>query len=248
MIMNKTRLLALVIALLVFAVGPACANQFTEELVEPCLRSDSAFPKPAVSGPYDYRSPANRSNVRMVEANHFTPPIENLIRGRTGTLAGEFSFVLHGFPNHHRALASLSRYGLRENAAQPGNLDYTVDCYFQRALRFRPDDLIVRMLFADYLNKIKRNDDAKLQLDYVRGAAADNPLTQYNVGLLYFQIGRYKEALAQAHLAMSMGMPRTDLKEKLQAKNLWIEPVIPQGGPASAAPAASEAAASAPAS
>ena len=246
--MNKTSFGLWVISLTVLSVGPACANQFAEELVEPCLRSDSAFPKPAVGGPFDYRSPANRPNVRMVEANHFTPQIENLVRGRTGTLAGELSFVLHGFPNHHRALASLSRYGLRENAAQPGNLDYTVDCYFQRALRFRPDDLIVRMLFADYLGKIKRNDDAKLQLDYVRGAAPDNPLTQYNVGLLYFQIGRYKEALAQAHLAMSMGMPRTDLKEKLQAKNLWTDPATAQGGAAGAAPAASGAAASAPGS
>ena len=240
--------MALTITLLVFFVGPARANQITEELVEPCLRSDSAHPRPAVSGPYDYRSPANRGIVRMVETNHFTQQVENLVRGRTGPLAGEFSFVLHGFPNHHRALASLSRYGLRENSAQPGNLDYTVDCYFQRALRFRPDDLIVRMLFADYLSKIKRSDDASLQLDYVRGAAPDNPLTQYNVGLLYFQIGRYKDALAQAHLAMSMGMPRTDLKEKLQAKNLWTDPATGQSGAAGAAPAASGAAASAPGS
>ena len=34
-----------------------------------------------------------------------------------------------------------------------------LDCYFQRAIRFRPDDVVVRMLFASYLLKDGRRTD-----------------------------------------------------------------------------------------
>lgn len=170
----------------------------------------------------------------MVESNHFAPFIENLQHGRTGTLAQELSFVLHGFPNHHRALASLIRWAERDKSNQPGKLDYTVDCYFQRALVFRPDDLIVRMLFADHLIRRRQEKDAAAQLEYVVAAAPDNPFTQYNVGLLYTQMGRYPEALIQAHRAIALGSQRTALKEKLKAQGQWQEPVEMSDSAASA--------------
>ncbi len=216
---------------LVLAAAPAMAQAFAE----PCARSET-FPRPAVNGPYDYRN--QRAALNMVESNHFIPQIENLVRGKTGTLAQELSFVLHGFPNHHRALVSLSRYGLREKSATPGNLDYTVDCYFQRALVFRPDDHIVRMLYADYLSRTNRAQEAAAQLDYVRETAGDNPMTHYNAGLLYLQIGRYAEALAQEHRAAALGMPRTELRDKLKAQGKWAEPTAAAAAaPASAASA-----------
>lgn len=211
--------------------APVAAQGFKE----PCARSDT-FARPAVNGPFDYRN--QRSALQMVENNHYIPQIENLVRGKTGTLASEHSFVLHGFPNHHRALASLARYGLREKSATPGNLDYTVDCYFERALVFRPDDYIVRMLFADYLTRTNRIPEAAAQLDYVRNTVDDNPMTHYNIGLLYFQMGRYTEALAQEHRAAALGMPRTDLRDRLKAQGKWAEPAP---SAASAAPAASAA-------
>lgn len=227
-------LIGILLAALAACATPVLAQQ---EFVEPCTRSE-VFPRPATGGPFDYRN--QRQALRGVESNHFTPQIENLVRGRTGTLAGELSFMLHAFPNHHRALASVARYSFREKSAQPGGLDYSVDCYFERALRFRFDDLIVRMLYADYLGRTQREALAVSQLVYVKQAAPDNPLTQYNVGLLYFQVGRYEEARAQAVTAEALGMVRTDLRDKLKAMGKWTDApagALPADIPASAASA-----------
>jgi predicted Zn-dependent protease len=95
------------------------------------------------------------------------------------------------------------------------------------------------MLYAEQLGRTKREDEAVAQLERVKVASPDNPVTQYNIGLLYFQFGRYKEALAQAHRAATLGMPRTELMEKLKSKGQWAEP--PTAGdavvPAASAPA-----------
>lgn len=213
---------------LVLTAAPAHAQATpTAAIQEPCARRDT-FPRPAVNGPFDYR--LGGGNLGMVESNHFSPEIENLVRGRTGTLAQELSFVLHGFPNHHRALASVSRYALRERSPTPGQLDYTVDCYFARALRFRPDDHIVAMLYADFLTKSRRGGEAVQQLDGVsQSPAANNPLTSYNLGLLYLEAGRPELALTMAHRAMAQGNPRTGLADALRAKGQWKDPAAGDG-------------------
>ncbi|MDE1925779.1 MAG: hypothetical protein KGI36_01170 [Burkholderiales bacterium] len=234
-------------------VGHAAWGQVhAENLVEPCARTNS-FAVPAAAGPFDFRT-ISPGFISMTEANHFTPNIENLEHGNTGTLAEELSFLLHAMPNFPRGLAALTRYSLREHSTQPGNLDFSVDCYYLRAIRFRPNDLIVRMLFADYLIKWNRIPEAAAQLDAVRGADTDNPMTHYNLGLLYFEIKRYKDALEQAHIAMALGMERDDLKKKLVAVGQWTDPAPPEAAASAASatsaptPAASTAAASAVAS
>ena len=225
------------------ALGQAQAAD-NPNFVEPCARTDS-FPSPAVNGPFDYRTGGAR--LKMVESNHFAPQIENLVRGRTGTLAQEFSFLLHGFPNHHRGLAAISNYALREHKPQPGNLDYSVECYFLRAMRFQPDDHVVRMLFADYLWKINRTADAVQYLDQVQKApVSENPITAYNLGLLYLEMGRFDQALIQAHKADELGNPRTGLRDALQAKGKWVAPPAANSStPAKVDPAASMPAAAA---
>lgn len=220
-------------ALLGLALVSSCALAAPDRVfIEPCQRTES-FPMPATRGPFDYRN--TPGTLAMVESNHFTPQVETLLRGKTGPFVTDLSFVLHAFPNHHRALAALVRYGEKEKSRQPGNLDYSIDCYFERALRFRSDDNIVRMLYVDYLGRTKRESDALTQLLVVKASAQDNPITQYNVGLLYFQLGRYAEAREQAHLAMAAGVQRTDLMEKLKAKGQWQEPSASVAPPAASA-------------
>lgn len=227
--------------LLCGALGTAQAFE-TGNFVEPCARNDS-FPRPAVNGPFDYRK--GGGTLRMVESNHFAPQIENLVRGRTGTLAQELSFVLHGYPNHHRALVSISRYALRERNPAPGNLDYTVDCYYARAMRFQPDDHIVKMLYADYLTKTKRSKEALQYLDAVAASPAGESLvTAYNLGLQYLDLGQTDQALAQAHKAMALGNARTGLADALRAKGKWVDPAPAAAAPASDAASRPAAAAS----
>lgn len=70
-------------------------------------------------GPFDYRY---KTSVKtelgdahsMVEGAHFTPQIEQLIRGKTAVEPGpDIDYTLRAFPNHHRALLSMSRLALR---------------------------------------------------------------------------------------------------------------------------------------
>lgn len=173
-------------------------------------------------GPYDYRN--ERHKLIIVESAHFTPSVEALIAGSTGDLNKDLNYTLLSSPNHHRALVSLSRLSTRTKDPQPRGFSWPIECYFERALRFRADDSIVRMIFAQYLGQHKRVDEAVVQLNAVLQASADNPLTQYNAGLIFFDMGLYDRALTQAHVARKMGLERPDLADMLKKANRWQEP------------------------
>jgi len=188
-------------------------------------------------GPFDYRT--DRSKLDVVESHHFTPVVEALIRGSTNTLPGaDLDYTLRAFPNHHKALLSMVRYGEKMKSPHPSGTGYPVECYFERALRFRPEDTVVRMIYATYLFKISRTPDALQQLAKATKDAGDNPFTHYNIGLIYFDLKEYDEALAQAYKAIELGFPRTVLRDQLQSVGKWVEPSIksaPQGVPNSVA-------------
>ena len=185
-------------------------------------------------GPYDYRT--DRDKLPIVEAAHFTPEVESLIRGKSGYLGGDLDYTLRAFPNHHRALISMMRFGDRVKGPRVPSAQYDVECYFVRGVTFRPDDVTARMLFATFLNSKNRKPEALRQLELVRTLAGDNPFTHYNLGLVYFDVGAFDKALAQAHRAHELGFPRPELADKLKAANRWAEPM-----PAPAAQAASAA-------
>ncbi|MBX3644794.1 MAG: ABC transporter permease [Rubrivivax sp.] len=196
-------------------------------------------------GPFDYRT--DRDKLPVVERRHFTPAIEGLMNHQVD-VAGNLSYTLQAFPNHHRALLALSRFGIREKSTRPGRmLPYTIDCFFDRAMRFRPDDVIVRVLFAQYLSGTARKDLALQELDQAVVYAGDNAWSQYNIGLAYFELGQYDKARAQATKASELGFDRTELKDMLTAKGQWRDEPRSMG-PASAASAASASATADPAS
>jgi tetratricopeptide (TPR) repeat protein len=175
-------------------------------------------------GPFDYRT--HREQIqRVVEPYHFTPGVEALVRGQSTTkIAGDISYLMRTSPNHHRGLLTIMRLAEREKSNHPQDLQYSVDCYFERASRFVPDDTIVRILYAQYLQKLKRNADAERQLDLALGYAGDNGFTHYNIGLAFFELGKYDRALEQAHLARKLGFDRNDLAEMLKREKQWKEP------------------------
>lgn len=177
-------------------------------------------------GPYDYR--VNRGEtLENVEKYHFTPNVENLLSGITTTtreMAADVGYTLRAFPNHHRALLAMMRLGERHKADMPPAATYTVECYFIRGIRFAHDDTVVRGLYAQYLIKHNRKDDAIRQLEAAATYAADNPLSHYNIGLLYFDLGKYDRSLEEAHKAQALGLQRTDLAQMLKRVNKWQEP------------------------
>lgn len=179
--------------------------------------------QPGQYGPYDYRT--DKSKLGIVEDYHFTPAVEALVRGSTGELPGlDLSYTLGAFPNHHRALLAMVRYGEKMKSPQPPGARYSVDCYFDRALRFRPGDVIVRMIYAKYLAKSARNPEAIQQLEQATAFARDNAFSHYNIGLIYFDLKDYERALRQAHKAIGLGFPLTALRDQLQSVGKWTEP------------------------
>ena len=186
-------------------------------------------------GPYDYRTERS-GKLRVVEQYHFTPEVEALVRGSSSYLGDDLSYTLRTSPNHHRALMAVVRLGERTKSSQPPHLQYSIDCYFDRAIRFQPDDTVVRLIYAQYLGNTGRVPQAVQQLKIATGLAKDNPLAHYNIGLIYFELKKYDEALAQAHIAMAMGFTRHELADQLKQVGRWSDP-IPAQAAASAASA-----------
>lgn len=189
------------------------------------------------NGPFDYR--VERDKLKVVEDYHFTPKVEALVSGQSGSIAGDLDYVLRAFPNHHRALLAMSRLSVREKTPTVLHAPLSVECYFERALRFRPDDTVARMLFASYLRDTKRRPDAIKQIDAAIELGKDSGFTQYNAGLMFVEMGEYDRALQQAHKAMAMGFTRQELRDKLAAAGKWKEPPANADAPAGAASAAS---------
>jgi tetratricopeptide (TPR) repeat protein len=195
-------------------------------------------------GPYDFRT--NKKEIQVVLRAHFLPIVESLIRGSTNTTpGGDIDYTLRAIPNHPNALISMMRLGEREKTPKPSGSRYTVECWFDRAIRFRPDDQVVRMLYVTYLTKAgDRKPDAMRQLQIVLRAAQDNPFTYFNVGLLYADLNEYDLALVQAHKAMELGLDRVELRDKLKAAGKWRE--LAAGGGQGTLPEPSAAAAQKP--
>ena len=190
-------------------------------------------------GPYDYRSdyyvsaPGDQETHQykraLVDGAHFTRRVELLMGaqsgGQIGPPGGDLDYTLRAFPNHHRALISVMKYGEKQKSQKPEGLRYDVECYFERAVRFQPNDAIARMLYATFLTKNNRVPEAVAQLEISTVVAKDNAFTHYNVGLVYFDMKNYGKALAQAHRAQALGFERTELRELLKGVKQWQEPM-----------------------
>lgn len=196
-------------------------------------------------GPWDYRSDRGEP-LKLVESAHFTPVVEGLIRGNTSVAPGpDLDYTLRAFPNHHRALLAASRLADRSKTGQPSGMRYPIDCWYRRAVAFKPDDLTVRMLYAGWLGKHKQRDEALRQLVVVHAKAGDDPFTHYNLGLVYLELQEYDAALQQAHRAAALGMPRKELENALKEAGKWAEPASAPAAEAAASGAAASGAASA---
>jgi hypothetical protein len=188
-------------------------------------------------GPYDYRT--NRDMLPIVERHHFPVSVETLVKGVSGPVGAELNYVLTTFPNHHRALLAMTRLSERQRWQIPNGARYDIDCYYERALRFRPNDVVARLLYVAYLAKRNRRKDALAQLAAATGYAADNGFSHYNVGMQYLELGEHAKALDQAHRAQALGFEGTELRNRLKAAGRWSEPPAPAASAAQPASAAS---------
>lgn len=191
-------------------------------------------------GPLDYRT--DHDKLQIVLGAHFTPQVEALVGGNTSaTAGGDIDYTLRAIPNNPRALIAMMRLGEKEKTPQPRGSRYSVECWFDRAVRFRPDDVIVRMIYSTYLNKQGRLAAANKELEIATTYAKDDAFAHYNIGLHYFDLKNYGQALAEAHKAIALGFPQTALRDRLKSVGKWTEPTdtaIAPAADAASAPAA----------
>ncbi len=191
-----------------------------------CASAGAAACPPYVKGSTggDYTSAEDRTGLSVIEKFHFSRAVETLTQGMTGSLGADIGYTLEHFPNHHRALASMAKLGLRLKSPQPVGARYTVSCYFERAIAFAPQDVTARMVFGNYLLSTGQDAKALEQLDAASRMAPDQATIQYNLGLMYVKKKEYEKASAHAQKAYALGFPLPGLKNKLKAAGNWREP------------------------
>jgi tetratricopeptide (TPR) repeat protein len=173
-------------------------------------------------GPFDYRARSEHvENFDLVESAHFTPEVENGIKGSSGQVGGDLDYTLRAIPNHHRALASMAKLAVRTKSLQLPGAKYPVECYFERASRFQPNDGGVKAEYGNYLYAMGKTDKAFQMFREAVELSPDNPTINYNVGLSYYQRKDYDNALLYAKKAYALGFPLPGLKNKLAAAGKW---------------------------
>ena len=182
-------------------------------------------------GPFDYNNKKHKiEKLPIVEKHHFMLSVEKLVNSenyRSAThVLGNVGYTIRAFPNHHRALATLIRYYVRE--LKKNNFKNTAtdiarkirgtppECYLQRAINFSPNDGNVFALTGYYTHQINRLEDAESAYRSAIKLSPKNSEIHYNYGLLLIQNQRYEEARVQAKIAYKLGYPLPGLKRRLQ--------------------------------
>jgi len=174
-------------------------------------------------GPFDYRT-ASEKEKDIVESHHFTPDVASLRSGSTSSLGGDLDYTLRAFPNHPRALLAMSNLAQRTNTDKPTGARWNVDCYFERAIRWQPDDPSVRLVYAIHLTRRNQKELARKQLDIAEQNAIDSANFRYNLGLAFLDVGDYEHALKHAWRAEALGYELHGLRRRLEAAGKWRNP------------------------
>lgn len=200
--------------LLSLTIKGASAEIYSEQV---CGELKNAY------GPFDYRM-APPDQRYLVEGAHFKREVETLIRGVTAQYpGGDIDYTLRAFPNHPRALAAMMKLGSKEKTEKPRGAKWSIACYFARALQFQPDDMDVRMVYAMYLHRTNRIDQAIKELEEVHSQRGDDANLFYNLGLMYLDKGDPERSLGYAHKAYRMGFQLDGLKNRLKKIGRWSE-------------------------
>jgi len=174
-------------------------------------------------GPYDYTDPLNNTNLRLVESAHFTSNVKRLQSGNTSAFVGaDIDYTLRSFPNHHPALIAMTKLSFKEKTSRPKGAKYSIECYFDRAIRFKPGDGIARMVYGNYLLQLDgRRDDAFEQYHEAVRIQPENANINYNLGLIYMKRKDYEQSIVYAKKAYELGFPLPGLRNKLMKTGKW---------------------------
>jgi tetratricopeptide (TPR) repeat protein len=178
-------------------------------------------PRQGQLGPVDYRT-VSPYTIGFVEVRHFPKHVELLQRGaRSGSVGGDLQFMLETFPNHPRALRATAELFRRNGGRTPTYMTLGIQCWFDRAISYRQNDADVRMIFADDLIKNGRRKEALEQALVAESLVGESPRLNYNLGLLFFDVGDFERATLYAKKAYAFGFELPGLRNKLKKAGKW---------------------------
>jgi tetratricopeptide (TPR) repeat protein len=184
------------------------------------------------TGPWDFYDPANhqpssaapQGNISRVVNVHLTPAMLALKHGNTSSISNDLDYTLRAIPNHPDALNLASRLELhiKRGLARPGEkMTHDAECYFERAIVFRPNVSTTRMLYGIHLHRAAKYSDALSAYEAALNLGMSTPDLHYNTGLALYKAGRYEEAAEEAKLAYNMGFPLPGLRDYLREAGYW---------------------------
>lgn len=145
--------------------------------------------------------------------------------GKSGAIGGDLDYTLRASPNHHRALMSIVKLGQRERTDKPRGSRYTIACWLDRAERFQPEDAMVKVIHGLYLVQTGKPAAAVPKFEQARDLDSKNANVHYNLGLAYFDLKKFDQALESAHVAYAQGFPLPGLRDKLRRAGKWRDPL-----------------------
>lgn len=190
-------------------------------------------------GPWDYSDPSSSAStvvdpmgrIKRVENVHFYPDIKNLNTKVLSIeqLTAEIHYTLRAFPNHPLALYAFSRLERLAGGKLPNSSAtiftprVTAECFFDRALRFRPDDKEVRIVYGIHFHLRNKFKEALEQYQIAESKGADSSFFYYNLGLLYADMKNWEKAVEYGQKAYNLGLDLPGLRQKLEKAGYTIQ-------------------------
>jgi hypothetical protein len=204
-------------------------------------------------GPWDYADPSSSAStggdpmgrIRRVENVHFNPEMRTLNTKRYSIerLTTEIHYTLRVFPNHPEALVAISRLErmaggkLSQKSATIFTPKISAYCFFDRAIRFRPEDKADRFSYAIHLHQNRKYQEALEQYLQAESEYEDNRFFHYNFGLLHADMKNWEKAAVYAQRAYSAGITFPALRQKLEKAGYKIDTSVAKPVVAVEAPA-----------
>lgn len=179
-------------------------------------------------GPFEYRTTGS-ADRELVEGAHFSEEYDAYLKGREKSArkgnelppAAGFGYTLWAFPNHPQALAAMEDLGIRHKTERPPGTMLRVHCFFQRAVRFAPDDALIRALYGYYYARRGKFPEAKEQLEKVDSIGSISSSAHVYTAFAYIEMKDYEKALVAAKQAYRLGYSLPGLRNRLERAGKW---------------------------
>jgi len=191
----------------------------------------SAHPRDRLN-PQDYRS-ATAHWKGMVEGAHFESHYEAYLAGfmlvQGAHKHGEyvtagFEYTLWGFPNHPRALAAIEQLSYRDHKTdQLPKMQFKVWCYFQRAVKWYPDDPMPHAIYAYYLARRDRRSEALFEIWRAEQLDPGTVDVSLYLAFAYIKLNEFEKAAVYAKKAYAQGYPLPWLRQRLAKEGIKLD-------------------------